>query len=340
MPFSAWVRHLIARSWSERRERGSAWLVRLMIWLSLRLGWQVGYALLFPIALYFYVSAPHARAASRTFLQKALARPVAGRDVLRHIFVFSNVLFDRLFFLSNRTDRYHLDVVGLDGILGALAMGRGCVLLGSHLGSFEALRSFGRDSPVPVKVLMYRDNKGPYTRLVEALDPALSDAIIEIGRPGAMLRMRDSLRRGEIIGILADRVPHGQRTTEATFLGVPAAFPTGPARLAATLDVPVVLFFGFRTGPRRYALHFEPLVQRSALDPGGREAQITACVRAYAARLEAWARRYPFNWFNFYDFWDRPAAPSAPPATLARRLRPRSDDDGRIVAPAGASADR
>jgi predicted LPLAT superfamily acyltransferase len=331
---------MTSRAWSRQRERGSGWLVRLMIWLSLRLGWPVGYVLLFPIALYFCLSAPRARAASRKFLEKALDRPVAGRDVLRHIFIFSNVLFDRLFFLSNRTTRFHLDVVGLEGVLDVLTMGRGCVLLGSHLGSFEALRSFGRGSPVPVRVLMYRDNEGPYTRLVEALDPALSSDIIEIGRPGAMLRVRDSLRLGEIIGILADRVPHGQRTAEAAFLDAPAAFPSGPVQLASALDAPVVLFFGVRTGPRRYALHFEPFAERIALDPGRREAQITAWVRAYAARLEAWARRYPFNWFNFYDFWDRPIAPSAAPAALAHRVRPRSGHDGRVTASAGASAHR
>lgn len=303
--------------WHQRRERGSGTLVRLMIGISLRFGWRAGQLLIYPIALYFFLFSRLARRASRGFLSRALTRPPNAADVLHHIFSYSCVLFDRIFLLSNRTGSFAIDVTGLPDLTGALARSRGCLLFGAHLGSFEALRCFGRQSPVPVKVLMYRGNSGAYTELVEALDPSIWQDIIDIGRPDSMLRVRESLQRGEMVGILADRAPRGERMLAVPFFGAPAAFPTGPLRLAAVLGAPVVLFFGLRTGPRRYTVYFEHFADCVALDQSDRAGQIAKWLQCYASRLEHYCRRYPFNWFNFYDFWDHRPQPSPAPQSLA-----------------------
>jgi hypothetical protein len=310
--------------WGQRRERGSFMLVRLMLRLSLKFGWAAGQLLLYPITVYFCLFSPAARAASRDFLARVMSRPPNACDILRHFFAYSSVLFDRVFLLSGRTVGFSIESAGLADVTAAMAQSRGCLLFGAHLGSFEVLRCFGRASPVPVKVLMYRGNGGAYTELVEALDPALQQDIIEIGTPEAMLRVRESLQRGEMVGILADRAPHGDKMQAVPFLGAPAAFPTGPLLLAAALDVPVVLFFGIRTGPRRYTVHFEHFADHIALDRGSRAAQTAVWLRRYAGRVESYCRRYPFNWFNFYDFWDarRSASPTPQPAALRPAVLP------------------
>jgi predicted LPLAT superfamily acyltransferase len=293
-----------AAPWAQRRERGSAALVQLMIWLTLGLGWRVGQALLYPITGYFFVFSRGARSASSQFLGRVLGRPATRRELFRHLFTFSCVLLDRLFLLSNRLQHFRIVVIGVDNLQAALAQARGCVLLGSHLGSFEVLRACARRCPVPVKLLMYRANSGAYSRLVEQLDPTLADAIIEIGTPEAMLRVRESLDRGEIVGILGDRTPVGQKMLAVPFLGDPAPMPAGPLALCAALASPVVLFYGVRTGARRYDVHFEPFADRIVLQRSCRAEELADWVRRYAGRLEAYCRTYPFNWFNFYDFWD------------------------------------
>jgi len=305
--------------WSERRERGNVRLVRLMIRLSLRFGWGAGQLLIYPTALYFFLFSRHARAASRGFLARVLSRSPNAADVLRHIFSYSCVLFDRIFLLADRRGGFVIDETGLAELTRALTQSRGCLLFGAHLGSFEALRCMGRQSPVPVKVLMYRGNSGPYTNLVEALDPSLCHDIIDIGEPDSMLRVRESLQRGEMVGILADRAPGSDKMLAVPFLGAPAAFPTGPLRLAAALGAPVVLFFGIRTGPRRYTIYFEHFADRVALDQGDRAAQTAIWLQRYTNRLEHYCRCYPFNWFNFYDFWDDRPQSSAPQSTAHRR---------------------
>ena len=90
------------------------------------------------------------------------------------------------------------------------------------------------------------------------------------------------------------------------FLGEAADFPTGPMILAAALEAPVVLFFGVRTGRRRYDVHFEPFADPVVLGPR-RAVDLAHWVGRYAARLEAQSRAHPYNWFNLYDFWKRRA---------------------------------
>ena len=317
-------------AWSARRERGSAALIRLMVWLTLSLGWPIGQMLLYPITTYFFLCSRGARRASARFLSHVLNRPATAREQFRHLFTFSCVLLDRLFLLSDRVAHFRIDVAGLEHVTAALSQGRGCVLLGSHVGSFEVLRAFGRRSPVPIRVLMYRANAGAYSRLVEPLDPTFRDAIIDVGTPEAMLSVRESLARGEIVGILADRAPNGQKVVTVPFLGEPAAFPTGPLVLCASLGVPVVLFFGIHLGPRCYDVRFEPFADRIAIGRATRTEDITGWVKRYVGRLEAFCREYPFNWFNFYEFW-APAAPSSRPITAASSV-PVVPRDGRSVA--------
>ncbi|MDE2582516.1 MAG: hypothetical protein KGL52_12855, partial [Rhodospirillales bacterium] len=194
-------------AWNHRAERGSARLTRLMIWLVLHLGWRTGRALLYPIALYYLLAAKGPRGASARFLRRALGRPVRLRDLYRHVFAFAAMLLDRVFFLTGRTEDFTLSVHGLAHLEAAIAAGRGAVLLGGHLGSFEALRAFGRQSPVPVRMLMYRANRGAFTAAIERLDPGFARSVIEIGTPESMLRVSEAIGRGELVGILADRAP-------------------------------------------------------------------------------------------------------------------------------------
>ncbi len=289
--------------WSSGREHGSSLLIRLIIWLTLRLGRPVGLVLLYPITLYFLARLPHARAASREYLGRVLGRTPQARETWRHFFTFACVILDRISFLSGRVEQFTIRVSGFETLAQAVEGGGGCILLGSHLGSFEVLRVFGRQSPVPVKALMYRGTSGALTTLFEALDPTAAEHVIEIGRPDSMLRVQESLARGEVVGILADRTPPTRRVATVGFLGAPAAFPTGPLALAASLGVPVILFFGLRVGPRDYRVVLEHFADGTTLrnGPGG----LRDWTARYADRLAAHCRQHPFNWFNFYDFWEQ-----------------------------------
>jgi predicted LPLAT superfamily acyltransferase len=333
-------------AWNHRAERGSDLLIRLAIWLTLRLGWRIGRALLYPITAYYFLAAPGPRRASALFLRRALGRPARAGDVFRHLFAFAGMLLDRVFLLAGRTEGFAVSVNGRDHLAAAVAAGRGVVLLGAHLGSFEALRAFGRSAPVPVRMLMYRANAGAFSQAMERLDPGLADAVIEIGAPEAMLQVREAVARGEIVGILADRAPEpprgaaegrasaAGRAVRVSFLGGEVGFPAGPFLLAAGLGVPVLLFFGLCTGPRRYELCFEPFAARLDLPRAERAEALRRAVLCYAERLAACARAHPFQWFNFHDLWDTAsdAPPDVRPSAPAAVVRPRGV---AVVGPGG-----
>ncbi|MGH7101590.1 MAG: hypothetical protein ACREFJ_04255 [Acetobacteraceae bacterium] len=292
--------------WWEQRERGSLLLQRLMIWIAFHLGWPAARALLVGITAYFFVTSACSRRASAEFLRRATSRPARMLDVFRHLHAFAATLLESTFLLARRTEHFRITVEGLDMLIAALAKGRGSVLLGAHFGSFEVLRAVARDAPVAVHPVMYRRATGRLARTLAALDPALAAAIIDLGTPEAVLSMREAVQRGEIVAMLADRTVGTEKRVSADFLGAPAEFPAGPLIVTAHLDAPVLLFWGIRTGPRRYTVVFEPFAERIVLRRGARADDLRLWVGRYAAKLEARCRANPFNWFNFFPFWHQP----------------------------------
>ena len=323
-------------SWTRQGERGGAAALRLMLWIVRRLGFRVAHGLLWPVTLYFLLSAPAAqREASRRFLARALGRAPRFRDQYRQYLTFAATVLDRVLLLGGGAAGYRLDLTGVEALEARIRRGEGCILFGAHLGSFEALRAVGeRGCPVEVVALMHQDNAAVASTFLDALGPRQAASVVPLGRPDAMLRAKECLERGGLVTVLADRAPPGTaaaRLARVPFLGAPAAFPLGPHVLAAVLGAPVFLAFGIWRGPRRYEARFEPFADRIVLNRATRQADLVASVARYAARVEAVARENPENWFNFFDFWEELPAGAA----TARRpgWRPR-----RAAVRAGALA--
>ncbi len=292
--------------WTSAPERGSRAMLRVMLWLVTALGWRAGHLLLYPITTYFLISSPRPRAAARRYLRRALGRRAGWRDLFRLYFAFASTILDRVWLVTGRAAAYRIEIHGLDELRAHIAAGRGCLLFGAHLGSFEALRAVAdAGCPVEVSVMMHEANAAKVKAVFDALGGEdRAAAIIPLGRPDAMLRVQEALSRGGLVGLLADRAPRGDRMLSVPFLGEPAPLPTGPHVLAAVLGAPVMLAFGIWRGPRHYEIRFEPFADQVA--PGGRagrEAAVAESVARYAARLEAVCRAHPCNWFNFFDFW-------------------------------------
>ncbi len=246
--------------------------------------------LLVPISAYFLATAPRARRASREFLTRALGRRATLRDCLRHLFVFATTLLDRVFLLNGRLRDLEVTVVNEHIFEDAIAAGRGCLVLGSHLGSFEMLGVVGGlERRLAINMVMHVEPGGGLRELLASSGCAIPYKVIALGQPESMLRVKECLERGEVVGILADRVYGSEVTQGLPFLGSTARFSMSPFRLARITGAPVVAVFGLFRGGRRYEIVFEAL---RAPEPA-----------PYVAILERQARRCPYNWFNFYDFW-------------------------------------
>lgn len=286
--------------WEAKAERGSTWLIRLIAWLARAVGRPFCRALLYPIVLYFVVTDPVVRHASRAFLGAATGRPAHWRDVFAHVHAFAATLLDRVYMSAGEFQRFRITIVGDELVREALQAGRGCLLLGSHLGSFDLLSLANRAfKGHPVNVMMHVDPRSR-VRHIAGIDDSES-GIIELGRPDSFLRAYRMLERGEIVAALADRVGGTGASLDALFFGRPAPFPLGPHVLAARAGVPVIMCFGLYEGAADYRIEFVDF--GPAAPAASRGAMLQPVVDRYAMLLEQAARRRPLNWFNFYPFW-------------------------------------
>jgi predicted LPLAT superfamily acyltransferase len=290
--------------WAIRPERSNRSMLRLMAWISLRLGRTPARFVLAGVSLYFLLFAPAAKAASRAYLRRALDREPTFADVFRHFYSFASTVHDRIFLLNGRFDLFQVEVHGEDIIQDVLAAGRGAILMGAHLGSFEVVRAIGRRQPgLRVAMVMYEENARKLNAALAAINPAAVQDIIPLGQIDSMLRVQACLDEGMVLGVLGDRTLGGEPTLRVPFLGVDAEFPLGPMRLAAMLKRPVLFMSGLYLGGNRYAIRFERLADFSDVERPGRDAAVQGAVAAYAACLERHCRAAPCNWFNFFDFW-------------------------------------
>ena len=311
-------------SWADQEERGAGWLLRLGFALVRRFGWLVGRAIALGAVAWFLLTSPRARHASADYLGRVLGRPATALDVARHFDQFACAILDRVMLLSGQEAEYKIEVDGLDALLDLSRAGRGAILLGAHLGSFEVLRTLARNAPAPVWALMYRRRGGALTALLDQIAPQVRERVLEIGDTASMIQARECVERGEVVGILADRSPPGHRLVEAPFLGGTARFPSGPFILAAMLGAPVFLFHGVSTGRQRYRIGIEKFADRIVLRRAERAADLRSCVHRYASALERLCHAYPFQWFNFFPFWESDDADQgkAQPAAAAPARAP------------------
>ncbi len=294
----------MSRAWFSQPERSSAFWISLIRWIALHLGRPVTRLLLHPITLYFFLFSSHARRASRQYLRRSLDHKPTVVDQFRHIHSFASTILDRVYLLTGQEHLLDIHIHDADIPHTKVAAGQGCILLGSHLGSFELLRALAvHTHHFPLKVLMYADHNETITRILDVLSPEVANTVIPLGRPETLLQVKESLDQGFLIGILGDRVAENDRQMKCEFLGAPATFPTGPLLLAVTLNVPVILFYGLYQKGRRYDIHFELLTEAPNVERANRQPKIENLTCHYAKRLAHYTRQAPYNWFNFYEFW-------------------------------------
>jgi predicted LPLAT superfamily acyltransferase len=297
-------------AWAYTPERSNMLMLRIMTWLSLHLGRRAARGVLHLIATYFLLFAPTSRRASRNYLRRALSRPARWRELYRHFFTFAATIHDRVYLLSRRFDLFDLEVHGEDTVRNLIAQGNGLFLMGAHLGSFEVIRALGwKDTDLRITMVMHEENAQKINAMLAAINPEAVQDIIGLGHIDSMLKVRERLDEGGVVGMLADRTPGKDTLHPVQILGAVAHLPVGPFRTAALLRRPVLFMTGLYLGGNRYAIHFDPVADFSALAQGQRSVAVATAIDRYAALLDQYCRQAPYNWFNFFDFWQ--PAPTA-----------------------------
>lgn len=242
-----------------------------------------------------YLAAPRARAAVRANL--GVVAP--GRDLARRVFVAQVRHYVETFRILG-LDRERLlgmiETRGWSNLTDPLSRGKGVVLASAHLGPVvlcgQIIAARGLD--VAVVVEHKSDDLG---RVIDRARSALGIRTIDARSAVGIGR---SLRRGGIVGFLADRAITrvGERVP---FFGREALLPS--AHVAIALRTGAALVPAFAVRDRRLQAWIEPEID--LVRTGDRDADVRAGVRRWAAVLEPWIARAPEQWSVFDPVWDR-----------------------------------
>ncbi|MGH8474333.1 MAG: acyl-CoA synthetase [Methylococcales bacterium] len=296
----------MTQSWKSQHERSTPFALKSIRWIALHLGRPTARGLLYPITLYFLLFAPAQRKASRNYLKRVLNREPSWLDLGRHIFYFASTILDRVYLMTGQFNRLAIQFPDENIPLRYAQQGFGSILLGSHVGSYEVLRSYAVNKcPLPIKILMYEQHNPMIAEVLNALNPALSSMMIPLNSVDSMLKVKDAVEQGIAVGLLGDRVLENRprKKVRCRILGGEVDLPSAPILIAASLKVPIIVFFGLYRGGNRYELRFEVLAEKIELDQSRRQQDLQQWMQKYADILERTIKSAPYNWFNFYDYW-------------------------------------
>lgn len=176
----------------------------------------------------------------------------------------------------------------------------GRIQLGMHFGSIELAGLYGtRVIGLPVTAPMEQVGGTLARGWFDHVRKALGITIVPIA--GAAEVLAAALRRGEMVGLVADRVIVG-RGARVTLFGAPVRLPVGPAVLAIQTGAPIHLQAVRRTTPGRWVGHTVPI--HPPIE-GERRAAIRAILEAQARAFEGLVAESPQQWSTlFFPIWD------------------------------------
>lgn len=194
----------------------------------------------------------------------------------------------------------------MDALREHFALGKGIILLASHIGSWHAALSFlaGLLPGVPASVVLLRE-EGDYDRhYFEHQGTRAPFTIIDPAEgPTSAIAMIQRLQGGGILSIMGDRPMGEAKLCPATFLGGEIRLPFTPFYLASVSGAPVVAFFAYRTGPGSARNHLAGII--NVPEKLGKNPEAYApYMQLYADMLEKSVMDEPYQFFNFYNMWE------------------------------------
>ena len=198
--------------------------------------------------------------------------------------------------------RYHFAFDETYGqFLKLLNGGQGVIIIGAHIGCWEAGVDFFGSYGKKINVVMW---DAEHRQIKEVLshcakqESAYNIIAINQDAVAAMLQMKIALDHGEYLCFNGDRYVDKHAAVPVSLLGGTACFPIGPFKIAAKCEVPVVFYYAVREPRRTYRFVFD-------VQAGDERFSADGLLERYVQSLTGIVSRYPRQWFNFYEFWDK-----------------------------------
>lgn len=222
-----------------------------------------------------------------------------ARDVLGHV-IRTGVDFLQFTRMPASKAAAFIDMGGADSFCkDILQEGKGLIIMTAHLGNWELLAgSFGLrgfQGAVVGRRIYYE----PYNRWIVRLREAVG--VRTIYSHEAVRRVREHLRRNEIVGLLPDQDMDNVRGIFVNFFGKPAYTSVAPVKFAMGAGTPLLPAFLVRTENDRYRLVFGDLLRPGV--EGDRDRAVRKYTEAWTQSFEKIIRQYPEQWAWMHNRW-------------------------------------
>lgn len=194
----------------------------------------------------------------------------------------------------------NIEMEGLEHLDGALAGGKGAVLVTGHLGSWELMGCVLVRLGYPVTFVVGIQRNPLVQDLMNQIRRSSGIDVIELTSPMAIFH---TLRANRFVAMLSDQ-DAGRRGIFVDFLGQPASTPPGVAHLAMLSGAPIIPGFITRLGGLRHRIVIEPPVHADRAC--SKEAAARQLTQAYTHVIETYVRRYPDHWLWAHRRWKTP----------------------------------
>lgn len=295
----------------------------LLLLLMKRLPKSFVFVLIYPIAVFYYICSSRARTECTGYQERL--KKFSNGSVPRKISPFRQILSFTLCVMEKMEGwlgNYHYNNLvfhndDLKELQSLLEEGKGALLIGSHLGNMELMRSLssfgenGVERDFSVTAIMEVNATEQFNRTLNQINPGVNFQVIdpsEIG-PDTMIMLQERIDRGGLVVITGDRTSSRSRmrVLKEKFLGEEADFPYGVFLLAFLLKAPAYYVFGLRTRTSTLMPRYNMFVEKSLIDFNctrtERDDRIRLLCREFVGKLEKYCLKFPYQWYNFYNFW-------------------------------------
>jgi len=235
------------------------------------------------------------------------------RDLSRRVFMNFGITFVEMFqsaFMPSEEVFKTCRVEGEENFSNAFASNRGIVIVSAHMGNWEVGLHYTDYRGKPMLGVAAKTRHGWADILLSRWRNRFGNTIID--KKGALPRMTEGLRRGELIGMLIDqsRRKHG---VEVTFFGRKATASPAAALLALRCKSIVLPAFSVRGTDGRLTIQVKTPLELTRT--GDLRRDIQSNTQRLIDIVEDMVREYPDQWFwllkpwkvhypNLYSDWD------------------------------------
>lgn len=194
-----------------------------------------------------------------------------------------------------------VEVVGREHFDEARARGNGVLFFTGHFGSWEVFNLLPPAFGFGMNILVRRIDNPLVENFVDTMRTKFGSVTLD--KTKSTRTMFRVLKKGELLGILADLNVQEKEGVFVDFFGVPASTTTSIAKLALATGAAILPAFAvWEQAKNKYVVYLEPPVEYNANDNS--DENIREITQKITNIIEKYVRQYPDQWLWIHKRWN------------------------------------